>query len=281
MRLDSFANGNIPLLLRGRMGMPMLADALELSKALLNTDNLEVHPDFLLVSSDKKTIGVELAQEIVEKASKRPVVANRTVCVIDGMEKLTVQAQNKLLLTLENSPYMRIIGIAYKGGLLDTIMSRMNLVSYQPMLIEEFVKRFKEEGYSTEEAVLFFYASDGVVALKELFEENREMFKEIKDNIYSDKRYLLLETLHLLKEKDSAAVTGDPDLMKAVLRVIARTCCDKAMELCFGSDKGRAGVYASICAFVDEDVLRVDKTSYTKNDFFETIVKVIELEDVA
>ncbi len=280
MRLSAYEKGSIPLLLRGRSGMPMLADALELSKVLLSTDNLEVHPDFMLISSDKKTIGVEQVQEIVAKASNRPSVSKMAVCVIDGMEKLTVQAQNKLLLTLESSPYMRIIGIAYKGGLLDTVMSRMKMVSYQPLLLTEFVKKFTEEGYSSEEAVLFFYVSDGVEAMKDVFEENKEMFREVRNNVLSGKRHLLLKTLHLLKEKDALAVTNDVVLMKAVLRIIARTCCDKAMELCV-KDASAAASYSSICCMVDEDVLRVDSTAYTKNDFFDTIIKVIELEEVA
>lgn len=280
MRLEAFANANIPLLLNGRAGMPMLADALELSKALLNTDNLDVHPDFLLISSDKKSIGVESAQEVAAMASRRPVVSGVNVCVIDGMDKLTVQAQNKLLLTLENSPNLRIIGISYKGGLLDTVLSRMKMVSYHPLLLEEFVKKFTMDGYSSEEAVLFFYASDGVEAMKSLFENNKDMFREVRNNILSDKRYFLLKTLHLLQEKDKEAVTNDSELMKATLRIIARTCCDKAMELCVSNIK-LAGNYAYICRLVDNDVLRVDKSSYTKNDFFDTIIKVIELEDVA
>lgn len=276
MRLASYVNGKVPLLLRGRNGMSMLADALELSKALLNTDNLEVHPDFLLISTDKKTIGVELAQKIVEKASQRPMVAEKRVCVIDGMDKMTVQAQNKILLSLESSPNMQFIGISYGHGVIDTILSRMQLVPYQHLLLDEFIKTYTEKGYTTEDAELFFQAGDGAVSMQSLFDENKDMLHEVRNNVLSDKRHLLLKTLHLLRENDAEAVTNDSELMKAVLRIIARACCDKAMELCV-KERGLSVRFARICNEIDDDVLNVDKSSYTKNNFFETVIKVIEI----
>ena len=113
-----------------------LNDALAFAKASLHTESLENHPDYLFISScGKKTIGVDDVLPLIRKCSFPPVVADKIMVIIDDMEKLTVAAQNKLLLLLEENTHCFVIGIVHEDGLLlDTVKSRMRLLSYQPLI---------------------------------------------------------------------------------------------------------------------------------------------------
>ena len=276
MQLVEMIQSKTNLLLLGKTGLPLLEDALELSRALLKTDNLSLHPDYLFISTEKKTIGVEEVSLINAKASMPPVLADTIVCVIESMEKMTVAAQNKMLLLLESNPNIMVIGICYKDTLLSTVKSRMRLVSYASLCKEDFISACS---MSAEDAQLFFVTSEGVLALKETFEENRELFRGVRDCCRGKSRWKLLELLGLLKENDKAAITGNKELMRYVLRIMERTFADMAMECCHEGDKDKRGEalhYLSISNQIGAELPRLDSPSYTKNDFFRIVAVAIE-----
>lgn len=83
--------------------------------------------DLLIIGLEEKTsIGIEKSREVIKFVANKPFSGDNKVVVIHDAEKLTVQAQNALLKTLEETPdYLSIIlNSNTENDLLDTVISR-------------------------------------------------------------------------------------------------------------------------------------------------------------
>lgn len=251
----------------------MLEDALAFARVLLHTENLDVCQDFVYVSADgKKTIGVEDILPLLQKVSYPPVVAEKIVVVLNDMEKLTVAAQNKLLVMLEENPYCFVIGIVREDTLLDTIKSRMRLVEYPAPTLEEFLKKYS---LSKEEEIMF-YACDGNEVVYEHIADSKPMFLALKKACMGEKKHEIFKILHLIKEKDKSAVTEDKVLVKAVIRAMTHVFVSMAYTS-FKEESGE-GVNSciTVCERLMEDVNKVMQPTYTKDDFINLIIFCVE-----
>jgi DNA polymerase-3 subunit delta' len=84
-------------------------------------------PDLFMVNSgEKATIGVDTIRDMISSLCFAPLESDRKVYVIEDAEKMTRQAQNTLLLSLEEPPeYIFFILItASAASLLETVRSR-------------------------------------------------------------------------------------------------------------------------------------------------------------
>ena len=75
----------------------------------------------------KQSIGVETVKELTEDSVIRPYEKGRKFYFIPNAEKMTIQAQNKLLKTIEEpSEYVTIVlGASSEGMMLNTVISRV------------------------------------------------------------------------------------------------------------------------------------------------------------
>jgi len=192
----------------GKRGLYMLEDALAKAKEILGRDNLAESLDFLKVdvSDDKKSIGVEEVSRVLEFASKAAVSGNKVVIFTD-FDTVTVQAQNKLLKTFEESD-VTFLCISYSDGqkVLPTIRSRMHTIVYNRYTLERFAEK---TGLTGDELEVCYMATDGCPGLC-------EQIHGIKDNLMAAgealkegglKRYLA--SFSELKEKDKEAFSKD------------------------------------------------------------------------
>ena len=102
------------------------------------------HSDVLVYPKDKKKgLVVEDIAEIVEKAYVQPMEANKKIFVLNNFDISTVQAQNKLLKTLEEPPAssMFILTSTNPSNILNTIKSRSKTVNV-PLLNASVVETF-------------------------------------------------------------------------------------------------------------------------------------------
>ena len=263
------------LLLMGSPGMSMLEDALALARHILKTSNLDAHPDFLMVAplAKKKSIGVDEIMPVISLGAYPPVHGTHSIALIDGMDKLTVAAQNKLLILLESNPYVFVIGLCY-GEVLDTVKSRMRIISYHPYSKADFLKMCE---LPTEDGELLYYATAGCIGfLKDLIPE-KELFTDLRDACSNeDKRKKLYQVLHLIREKDNQAITENQFLMQAVLRVLQFLFHRQSELACIEKDYKKAARYHDITTRLIEDEKRSEQTVYSKNDFFATILYCVE-----
>ena len=202
--LKSYLAGNKQsgLLLSGNAGLPMLSDALSVASCILATpvERLSIHPDYLFIDKgDEKSIGVAQSDLIVQKASLLPAVSDKTVIVIDGFDSMTVQAQNKLLKTIEENDSVLVIAVAYTNAVLDTIKSRMRVLEYEPLNRDSFLAFCKERNIP--DAPYFYYASGGCPDYKNC-EQLTKLYKSIGECILKKDIPKIYSLLHLVKEKD-------------------------------------------------------------------------------
>ena len=88
--------------------------------------------DFLMIEPQGKSIAVDDIRTVTEWAFIKPVYAKKKVYIIRSADRMTVQAQNALLKTLEEPPqYITAILTAENPEiLLDTIRSRCMMIQF-------------------------------------------------------------------------------------------------------------------------------------------------------
>lgn len=142
------------LLFCGAEGLGKLALAQQFARTLLclhgdGMDNCEScrllnfadgnisHPDFLLLTpeEDSRNIKIEQVKEIIRQSAFAPVLAANKVCIVDGADRMTVDAANSFLKLLEEPPHSWVIILiaASENALLPTILSRVVRLRFNPV----------------------------------------------------------------------------------------------------------------------------------------------------
>ena len=104
------------------------------------------NPDFIEVEPDGNSLKIAQIRSMQEKIYEKPIVSNKKVIIINDSDKMTEEAQNSLLKTLEEPPeYIVIILItANENKLLNTIKSRCLKISFntidQKQMLEYITK---------------------------------------------------------------------------------------------------------------------------------------------
>jgi DNA polymerase-3 subunit delta' len=135
------------------------------------------HPDFRLLSKEmiqytregkNKTTPVKFPIDVIreffiEKVANRPTMGQFVVYVIDEFEKVSDEAQNALLKTLEEPPrYCVIILLCSRlDKMLPTTLSRCQLVRFGPVEEARIIKQLAAEGVSKKEAIFWARFSEG------------------------------------------------------------------------------------------------------------------------
>jgi len=140
------------------------------------------HPDFFLVEPDGKTIKIEQIRSMQEKVYEKPIIGNRKVYIINDAEKMTEQAQNCLLKTLEEPPSYAVIILitSNEASLLLTIKSRCLKISFEKISEEEMKKYFKENGFSDLSQELLNLC-DGSIGKAIELQEKQDIYQNILD----------------------------------------------------------------------------------------------------
>jgi len=88
--------------------------------------NNNASPDFRVVTTDKKSISVDDIRYIIDWTYIRPTYSSRKVYIIEDADRMTAQAQNALLKTLEAPPdyITAIMTLTNPQSLLETVRSR-------------------------------------------------------------------------------------------------------------------------------------------------------------
>ncbi|MCI9373158.1 MAG: DNA polymerase III subunit [Lachnospiraceae bacterium] len=142
-------------------------------------------PDIIFVSHDKpNTIGVEdIRTQINNDIGIKPYSSPRKIYIMNEGEKMTVQAQNALLKTLEEPPEYAVILILTTNvdALLPTILSRCVVLNMKPVPDHKVKKYLMEElqipDYKANICVAFARGNIGkakMLASSEEFEKVKE-----------------------------------------------------------------------------------------------------------
>ena len=98
------------------------------------------HPDVRWVKEDegKNSIGINSVRATIQWASMKPFEAKWKVCIVLAAEKLTEEAANAFLKTLEEPPQNTVfcLLVENKNNLLETIQSRSFEIRLMPMAFD-------------------------------------------------------------------------------------------------------------------------------------------------
>ncbi|MGI6434018.1 MAG: ATP-binding protein [Syntrophomonadaceae bacterium] len=127
-----------------------------------------VHPDMLIVERlpDKTRLGKDqISKEVQPWLALKPYRARHRLVIIRDAHLLTPEAGNALLKTLEEPPeYAVIILVADEVTLMETILSRCQIVRFQAVAEEDLVAILTEQGIDIEQARCAARLSQGSVA---------------------------------------------------------------------------------------------------------------------
>lgn len=123
------------------------------------------HPDALFIApiAREKSIRIDALREMIDSLSRHSLEGRGRVILIDNGERMTVQAQNCLLKTLEEADgetYFLITCDA-ESALLPTIRSRCRCVRVQPWSPERIESALLKEGIPRERAAMLSYYCEG------------------------------------------------------------------------------------------------------------------------
>ena len=165
------------------------------------------HPDLIRVTHEKAAIGVvdDIREQINDTIMIRPYSSYYKIYIVDEAEKMTIQAQNALLKTIEEPPsYAVIILLTTNGDLfLPTILSRCVQLKLKP-LQDSVIKKYLEEalGISENEAQLYAAFARGNLgkAIKLCdSEEFKDMYRRLLAMLRNVKNMDISELLDFIK----------------------------------------------------------------------------------
>ncbi|CZR98973.1 MULTISPECIES: ATP-binding protein [unclassified Clostridioides] len=163
------------------IGKKKFAD--ELSKLLLDYVNLENSPDYILIKPDGNSIKIAQIRNMQSDIVIRPH-KDYKIYIINNAEKMTVEAQNALLKTLEEPPDYAIIILVTnnKESLLETIKSRCDIIKFSPIPMEDLKKYLIDTGIEEERAQLLATFSRGSIENALSLSQSAE-FSVMRDDI--------------------------------------------------------------------------------------------------
>lgn len=112
------------------------------------------HPDVHIVSGEGRSISVDEIRTLREKLALRPFGGGRHIAIIRQADKLTAQAQNALLKTLEEPAGDTVFFLItdQPGAMLQTIVSRCRPLRLFPLSVEKCAQALVENGIPHERA---------------------------------------------------------------------------------------------------------------------------------
>lgn len=106
------------------------------------------NPDFMEIEPDGNSIKIEQIRNLQRKVVEKPIISNKKVYLINDSDKMTQEAQNCLLKTLEEPPeFVTIILVgANENSFLSTIKSRCMILHFEE-IPDKQIQDFLTENY--------------------------------------------------------------------------------------------------------------------------------------
>ena len=288
--INSIKKGSInhAYMFEGIEGIGKETFAEEFSKLLLDVKHLENTPDCIRIKPDGNSIKIaqirELQSDIIVKPHKK-----YKIYIIDKSEKMTIEAQNALLKTLEEPPeYAIIILVANnKETLLPTIRSRCEIIKFTPIPLVEIKRYLINEGIDENRANLLASFSRG--SMKKALELAKSNdFYEMKESVQNYIEVILNKNMVEILDIPSKmeVYKGDAisvlDMMINYFRdiMICKEHIDKSMiinadKIVFIQNMSKKITYSQVAKIID--IIEDTKIKIKGNCNFNVSIQVMSL----
>ena len=168
---------------------------------ILNKPSNKDYVDIISYKPKKASFGIDEVRSIITEVAKKPFESDKKVIIIHNGEKLTIQAQNAMLKTVEEPPkgvYIIILTESLQS-ILETIKSRCQVYKLTPLSnseMTEFINRNLIDSTDNEKKLALSY-SKGIPG---------RAIDVIKNEQVKKLRNILLELLSDLKDDRSSVV---------------------------------------------------------------------------
>ena len=164
------------------------------ARSILGKSEDKDYIDIINYRCKKSSFGVDDIREIVEEINKKPFEGDKKVIIIYDGNKLTVQAQNALLKTIEEPPKGVFIILLCESLelILDTIKSRCQIYKLSPLTKNEirlYIDNINDNSISEDEINAAIAYSEGIPGKAEAF---------LRDSLLKELRNTLVDLLFLL-----------------------------------------------------------------------------------
>lgn len=168
----------------GPEGLGKKTLALEFAQKILQTDRLEIHPDFQPLDVEGEIL-METVLDFIAKLNFKPFLAKKKVAIINNAQNLNLQSSNALLKTLEEPGDSIIVILIANKKLLPTIISRCQVLNFN-LLGQNELKEFAKVSdlKANKQTLDFCFGSPGrlinLVSNLELLEQEEEIVTQFK-----------------------------------------------------------------------------------------------------
>ena len=260
----------------------------ELSRILLNSENVDSSPDYINIYPDGSSIKIaqirKLQTDIIIKPHK-----DYKIYIINDAEKMTIEAQNALLKTLEEPPgyAIMILITSNKEALLDTIKSRCEIIKFLPISLLDLKKYLIKNGVDEQRAQLLATFSRGSIEKALELSESAE-FAIMREDIQSyiqtilDKNIIEILEIPNNMDKYKKEVISILDMMVNYFRdmMLLKEKVDKSMiinsdKITFIQNMSKKITYSQVSKIID--IIEQTKKKIKSNCNFNISIQVMAL----
>lgn len=260
----------------------------ELAKILLNTENVDSSPDYININADGSSIKIaqirKLQTDIIIKPHKE-----YKIYIINEAEKMTVEAQNALLKTLEEPPEYAIMILitSNKERLLDTIKSRCEIIKFLPIPLLDLKKYLIDKGIEEQRAQLLSVFSRGSIEKSLELSESAD-FAIMREDIQSyiqtilDKKIIDILEIPANMDKYKKEIISILDIFVNYFRdmMMLKENVDKSMiinadKIVFIQNMSKKITYSQVSKIID--IIEDTKTKIRSNCNFNISIQVMAL----
>ena len=157
------------------------------------------NPDFLYIEPEGNSVKIEQIRYIQRKIQEKPIISNKKVYIINDADKMTTEAQNCLLKTLEEPPeYSTIILIGSNENMfLSTIKSRCMIIHFSK-IEDEKIRKYLEEKYELKDiSTNMLEIVQGSIGKAILLKDKKEQYEKIELIIKSISQKSIIDILNM------------------------------------------------------------------------------------
>ena len=262
--------------------------ARELAAILLEMENLFNSPDYIEIKPDGNSIKIAQIRKLQSDILVKPYKSYK-IYVIDEAQKMTVEAQNALLKTVEEPPKYAIIILITdnKESLLDTIKSRCEIIKFTPIPMQEVASYLTMNGIDSKRASLLANFSRGSMKKAIELSESEEfhlMREEVQKYVETFLNGNLIEIMDIQSsiEKYKDQITNILDLLINYFRdiMMVKENVDNSMiinldRLIFVKNMSNKTTYSQLSKIID--IIEETKNKLRSNCNFNISIQVMTL----
>lgn len=160
------------------------------------------HPDIQILNEESETIKIATIRDFIKLVYEKPILSEKKIFIINDADKMTKEAQNSLLKTLEEPPeYIVIILIASNPDmLLTTIKSRCTKMVFEKLNTNEIKEILTEKNIQINIPEKMLDLFDGSIEKAIKILENREEYEQVEKFVDSIEHMSKIDFLTKNKE---------------------------------------------------------------------------------